>query len=178
MIENSLVSLIHAIRRTQTIPHTKSTSFLPFSRVPTWQWQEILQNIGISIIFVSLSGVTIKTPCIVHKNVSVYCVEFQCTKKQTILLLEVWHIPYYSRFLRFILPASFYLSSTSHNEDTTKTEKIASIYKAPYSPKVDLWNHKISCLMYSTPKGFCKCRASEVNFIHCFSWKNSFRHPR
>lgn len=63
-----------------------------------------------------------KTPCIVHKNVSVYCVEFQCTKKQTILLLEVWHKPYYSKFQRLILLASFYSSSTSHNEITTKTK--------------------------------------------------------
>lgn len=37
-----------------------------------------------------------------------------------------------------------------------KQQKMASIYNARYSPKVDLWNHKISCLMYSTPKGFCK----------------------
>lgn len=32
-----------------------------------------------------------KISCIVHKNVSVYSVEFLCAKKQSILLLEVWH---------------------------------------------------------------------------------------
>lgn len=72
--------------------------------------------------FVSFSALTIKTPYIVHKNVSVYCVEFQCTKKQTSLLLEVWHKAYYSEFQIFILLASFYSSSTSHNETTTKTK--------------------------------------------------------
>ena len=91
--------------------------------------KKILTNIWISVIFGLFFWRNTKTSCNVHKNVSVYCVEFQYTKKQTILLLEVWHKPYYSKFQRFILLASFYLSSTSHNDITTKT-KISGFHES------------------------------------------------
>lgn len=72
-----------------------------------------------------------ETPCAVHKNVSLYCVEFQCTKKQTILLLEICHEPYYSKFQRFSLLASFYSSSAKPQWSYHKNNILHVFLRAP-----------------------------------------------
>ncbi len=151
-------------------------SFFPslFSHV------SVAENIWILIIFVSFSGITIKTPCIVHKNVSVYCVEFQCTKKQTILLLEVWHQHYNSKFLRFILFASFYSSSVGHNEITTKTKKLHAFMKVSVFSIRSHMKPQSVAMLCSTPKRFCNTDIHvQVKEIYSlFFLENSFRHPR
>lgn len=129
--ENSLTSLTRPARKTQTIPHSSSC---PYDNC-TKCWQTFFLT-EISHIFVTFFGVTIKISCIVHKNVSVYCVEFMCAKKQSILLLEVWRKPYYSEYRRFILSQLLLIIHKPQWDHRKKKKKCKHLGRPLYCLKV------------------------------------------
>lgn len=93
-----------------------------------------------------------------------------CAKKQSIPLLEVWHV----------LPTSFYLSSTSHSEITKKRIKISRIYEGLCI---------VLMLGHESTSSFTLFKENLLDSVNLlFLWKssdcssvfflrNSFRHP-